>query len=221
VQGREVASGSAGGARLAVVVGHVGTLLSCHVARETLPRFECVAHHAAGQAQPRAPGRVMDALIRQAARRSDAWAIGRRETVRVEGAQTRVVATRGRRPLDVTLLIVIGLALIGICGATVVEHRMMRGYCAGSPTERTRLKLGQMMYEALPAWALEHPDRRCPASLGELVPFLNSHNLDDPWGHRIELYCGVAVSWGRPAIWARSAGPDGELATDDDIVLAN
>jgi hypothetical protein len=161
----------------------------------------------------------MNALTRQAPRRSDAWVIGRRETVRVDGAQTKVVATRGRSRVDVALVLAIGLAITGIGGALMLGPLMMHEGCCGSKETRTKIKLSQMMQEALPQWALEHPDRRCPVSLGELMPFLNARDPNDSWGHRIELYCGVALSSDRLAVWARSAGPDGELATDDDIVL--
>ena len=160
----------------------------------------------------------MAALTRQAPRRSDAGVIGRRETVRTEGAETRVLVTRGQRRVEVALVLAIGVAFTGIVGAALIETRTMYAGCWGSPVERTKLELSQLLHESLPMWAVEHPDQRCPVWIGELEPFRHSRHVKDPWGHPIELYCGVAVSSGRAAIWARSAGPDGELATDDDIV---
>ena len=163
----------------------------------------------------------MGGLVRQAMRRSDAWVIGRRETVRVEADNVRVVATRGQRRLAVTLVLAIGVTLTGSVGAALCKACTMFACDSGTPAQRAKLDLGDLLHEAVPMWAIEHPRQRCPASIAELAPFRNSLSLNDPWGHPIHVICGTSLSSGRFAVWARSAGPDGEVDTDDDIVVTN
>ena len=139
----------------------------------------------------------------------------------MDGLVRQVMATRGQRRLEVALVLAIGVALTGSLGAALVKTRTMTACSFGTPKQRAKMELGVLLQEAVPMWAVEHPGQRCPVSISELAPFRNSRSVNDPWGHPIDVVCGTSLSSGRFAVWARSAGPDGELDTDDDIVVTN
>jgi len=58
------------------------------------------------------------------------------------------------------------------------------------------------------AWSRDHPGAPCPDAAALGAP-------DDPWGHPLAITC--ADQPGDQAAGAISAGPDGQLATDDDV----
>jgi serine/threonine protein kinase len=62
---------------------------------------------------------------------------------------------------------------------------------------------------AFSSWAAEHPDAPCPtaAGLGAAV---------DPWGRAFEVTCTDQPA--EQVVGARSAGPDGAMGSDDDLV---
>jgi hypothetical protein len=89
--------------------------------------------------------------------------------------------------------------------------------CRRSPSDVTRLVLIRYAHEAYPAWRLDHPDRECPASLGDLADYVNTDYRRDGWGSPIELRCGPSAPAGVRGIWVRSAGEDHMFDTADDL----
>lgn len=125
------------------------------------------------------------------------------------------LAARRRRAVGVRLGW--GLAVLVLLGLFVpLRPIMMCG--GGSKVDVARLKLKQYAFEAYPSWAAEHPDRVCPRSFHELVPYMNDDDNRDPWGTPIELRCDPA---GTEGVWLRSAGEDRRFDTSDDVVSSD
>ncbi|MGE5182875.1 MAG: hypothetical protein ACM31C_12460, partial [Acidobacteriota bacterium] len=66
-------------------------------------------------------------------------------------------------------------------------------------------------YKAFPRWATRHPGE-CPASVTDLVPWMDHQGDQDPWGGTYRLLCASPV-----AILVVSAGEDGVFGTADDV----
>ena len=47
---------------------------------------------------------------------------------------------------------------------------------------------------------------------------MNGDDTRDFWGNPIDFRCGPDLPDHAKGMWVRSAGPDGEFDTDDDIV---
>ena len=108
-----------------------------------------------------------------------------------------------------TLLeIMIVLAILAIVMGIVVGPRVYAIFVE-SRGKTTQLKLNKYAYEAYPSWAATH-GARCPASLAELNPYMNSNDSTDSWGNPLELTC--------PPPKIHSAGEDGQKGTADDLV---
>ena len=73
-------------------------------------------------------------------------------------------------------------------------------------------------FEAYPMWSAAHIEKACPDKLEELVTYLDRHKeLDDPWGHRYNMFCGQNLPAGARGLAVTSNGPDGQPNTADDI----
>lgn len=186
-----------------------------------MPRVERVALRRSHQAQQRAPAGApvgaVTALSRLAPRRSERDWREATYTRRFVGDRLVLLENRGARRRDkLGRYLIIGLiaaALIGgLISAAVSASREFS--CSTSPERQTRWMMAQLAYEAVPQLLAAHPERRCPA-LAELVPYTNRDDARDGWGTPLELYCAPAPSL---AVMLRSAGPDRELGTDDDLV---
>jgi hypothetical protein len=108
--------------------------------------------------------------------------------------------------------VLIGVAFTWLCAAI--------GLCALSALTtsrpRPRSKLAKMQVvevaQAVTQYWLDHD--KCPSTKSDLVAerYINArNNLKDPWGTAIEFSCSDEKSV------ARSAGPDREFGTSDDI----
>lgn len=157
----------------------------------------------------------MTALVRAVARRSERTLRDATYTWRMIGAQAIVVEDRGRRRRDrlehCLVVAAISATLIGGLISSVVASRSC---CCSPPGRRTKILISQLAYEAVPEWLASHPGRACP-SLAELAPSTNRGEALDEWGTPLQLFCAPAPSL---AVLLRSAGPDRELGTEDDLV---
>jgi hypothetical protein len=86
-----------------------------------------------------------------------------------------------------------------------------------SKIEETGTKLQRYASEAYPAWALEHLDTECPASIDELNRYIGASDSLDSWGQPIKLLCSTTMPGGLYRLNMVSAGEDGKLDTDDDL----
>ena len=110
---------------------------------------------------------------------------------------------RGTRLIGTAALIVIVLAGLAR-GATVVDTEEMLW---PDPRDRTAVHLGALSH-ALQAYAQEHGE--LPATLAAVPPPLNRA---DEWGGEIRYHRDG------PVFSLRSAGPDRQFGTPDDIVI--
>jgi hypothetical protein len=104
------------------------------------------------------------------------------------------------------------VALVVICCFVIAPAQ-------ADPSKEANAKttVKQYAFEAYPQWAMNHPDKMCPAKLADLNEFMNRKDLKDPWGHDYKMYCGKDLPPAAKGIGIASAGPDGKLGTDDDI----
>lgn len=73
-------------------------------------------------------------------------------------------------------------------------------------------------FEGYPMWSAAHAEKACPDKLEEIVAFVDRHKeLDDPWGHRYNMFCGKNLPAGAKGLAVTSNGPDGQPNTADDI----
>jgi hypothetical protein len=120
----------------------------------------------------------------------------------------------------------IWLVLVIVCAVPVMlalpRVLAMRTCCGESPYDRTALHLRRLAYEGFPLWSAKHDDVRCP-TIRELDNEVSHDpdNVRDAWHQPIEIRCGDPLPNGAHGIWLRSAGPDGEFGTDDDLTSAD
>ncbi len=113
--------------------------------------------------------------------------------------------------------VLIGTAIAS--AVTLVTHvpQMMKTF-GESKTDVTQLIVKQYALEAFPAWEAAHPDRACPRSLAELVPYMSQRDGIDAWGTPYYFACGAhAIPRAARGIWVVSAGEDRMFGTDDDL----
>jgi hypothetical protein len=153
---------------------------------------------------------VMTALVRHAAIRGELRARRR--------ARIRRVLVRCARGacwgVPVTTLAVVAAFL----------YFAPRNICFDCDVSRARVTLYMVKHyasQAYPVWAVEHPQRECPGSLQELDAYSSGPSQHrDAWGHPIELRCGRDLPASTHGFQIRSAGPDGEFDTEDDLTSA-
>ncbi len=80
-----------------------------------------------------------------------------------------------------------------------------------------QLTVEKYAYEAFPQWAMQHPDKACPAKLAELDEYMSAKDRDDPWGHPYAMKCGANLPPGAKGIAVYSFGEDGKDGTCDDV----
>jgi hypothetical protein len=121
---------------------------------------------------------------------------------------------KSRYPLGLAKGRVVGLVILLVTGVPLVLVGLA-AYCPRSiddPSKYdvTSMRVRQLANEAFPMWAREHQDRPCPASIAELVPYLDRRDTRDAWGQPLILSC-------RDRVVVGSAGEDGVFETQDDI----
>jgi hypothetical protein len=73
-------------------------------------------------------------------------------------------------------------------------------------------------YEAFGEWSQAHPDKACPDKLEDLAQYMDTRDINDPWGHPYRMFCGQNLPAGaKGGLAVMSSGPDGREGTDDDI----
>jgi hypothetical protein len=107
--------------------------------------------------------------------------------------------------------------LAAVALLVVVFGPRLRDFCNEPKADATRAKIMNYADEAFPIWSTSHPDRECPASLGELNEYTNHNDSNDAWGRPLELHCDAVDRSSPIRLWIRSAGPDRRFNTDDDI----
>lgn len=105
--------------------------------------------------------------------------------------------------------------------ALAVQTVEMRTACGcQSKTQIARIKVMKFAYEAFPSWAATTNHVACPASLHDLVEYMNDPSKEathDPWGTELEMKCGPEPGGWIRGMYVRSAGPDTRFDTADDI----
>jgi hypothetical protein len=98
----------------------------------------------------------------------------------------------------------------------LVGPRVM-DYFRQAKVKNTQMKLHLLAFQAYPGWQAAHPSADCPASLGELAPFMNNGDLDDAWGTPLTMVCGSAAPPAAKGLGVISAGEDRQPGTADDL----
>lgn len=83
--------------------------------------------------------------------------------------------------------------------------------CEYSLADMAHLTAAKLAYEAYPQWQVDHPGQACPASVDDLVPYIDRNDTKDPYGSSYEMRCtpkGVVIY---------SPGEDALRGTADDI----
>jgi len=109
--------------------------------------------------------------------------------------------------------IMIVLAIIAVVMGFLVGPKVIRMF--SSSQEQTALLRAQQFVEAHTEWSL-NSDESCPSSLEDLVKYMNSKELKDPWGQPYAMVCGEEAPEGIP-FGVTSNGPDKKQGTQDDI----
>lgn len=109
--------------------------------------------------------------------------------------------------------IMIVLAIIAVVMGFLVGPKVIRMF--SSSQEQTALVRAQQFVEAHTEWSL-NSDEACPSSLEDLVKYMNSKELKDPWGQPYVMVCGEEAPEGIP-FGVKSNGPDKKAETQDDI----
>jgi hypothetical protein len=80
-----------------------------------------------------------------------------------------------------------------------------------------KLTVEKYAFEAYPRWAMSHPDKSCPSSLGDMAEYMNAKSPNDPWGKPYVMLCGADLPRGVKGVAVLSFGPDQLRDTADDI----
>lgn len=83
-----------------------------------------------------------------------------------------------------------------------------------SKIEVTKRFTDRLVDETYPRWAIRNTDKTCPA-IGDLIALLDNEGNTDPWGNPYVLTCKEGS---KSSILIRSAGPDGNYESSDDIL---
>jgi hypothetical protein len=60
--------------------------------------------------------------------------------------------------------------------------------CPSSKSRVAQIVTREFVFEALPQWQAEH-HTTCPPDLAALTPYMNSDDVNDPWGHPYAFVC--------------------------------
>ena len=109
--------------------------------------------------------------------------------------------------------IMIVLAIIAVVMGFLVGPRVLRMFGESKVTS-AQVHAG-LFVQAHQEWSLNSDDD-CPGNLDDLIKYMNSKDLKDPWGQTYEMVCGddapEGISFG-----VISKGPDKKKGTKDDI----
>ncbi len=83
-----------------------------------------------------------------------------------------------------------------------------------SKIEVTKVFTDRLAKETYPRWLLRNTGKACP-SIGDLIAMLDNEGNTDPWGNPYVLTCKEGS---KTPILIRSAGPDGNYESADDIL---
>jgi uncharacterized membrane protein len=86
-----------------------------------------------------------------------------------------------------------------------------------SQRQEVRRVASRFANEAYPQWATSHVTETCPKSIDDLMPYMDTKDRKDPWGHDYQMNCDPAASEGMNKVVVYSVGPDGIRNTEDDI----
>lgn len=106
--------------------------------------------------------------------------------------------------MKLTLIALVALAVVGCKKSRTEEMFESR---AGD----ARLIVQKFANEAFPQWARANPNEKCPKSIEDLTPYMDSKSGRDPWGNWIQLECNDGK------VRVHSFGEDGKDGTSDDI----
>ncbi len=101
-----------------------------------------------------------------------------------------------------------------LCQLSVAQARKRP---APSKADSAKLVVQKYAFEAYPQWSASHPDKACPAKIGDLDEFMLPAESKDPWGHVYVMYCGATLPKGAKGVAILSLGADGKFGTADDI----
>ena len=111
----------------------------------------------------------------------------------------------------------IALALVVVFGCSKASEPVLTEF-VDAKVKLASAQVQHMAVEAFPQWAATNPAKACPASVHDLVEYMNSDRDDvDPWGAPLRMGCGATLPAGAKGIAIWSLGPDGKDATSDDV----
>ena len=109
---------------------------------------------------------------------------------------TRPARLALRSQAGMTLLeIMTVLAIIALVMAVLVGPRVLEAL-RGSKVKTAYTMGRKFAYEAYPQWATNNPSKTCPGDLKELTKYMNSEDVNDPWGHPFHMLCGETAPEG-------------------------
>lgn len=89
---------------------------------------------------------------------------------------------------------------------------------AANKVDQAKLQVKNFAFEAFPTWAMNNPDKDCPASVGELAAEATPSDAKDPWGTELQMLCGKEnLPAGAVGVAILSAGEDLKFGTADDL----
>jgi hypothetical protein len=86
-----------------------------------------------------------------------------------------------------------------------------------SKIDIARIIAKKYAFEAYAEWAVNHPDKECPATIDELEAYMSRDETRDPWGNPYRMFCGASLPPGAKGMAVLSLGEDGKQGTADDI----
>ena len=135
--------------------------------------------------------------------------------------QKKRAERRRNKQRGITLLeILIVLAIIGLVMGLLVGPRVLAAF-GSSKTKVARIAVRKFAYEAYPQWSAQHTGKRCPDSLQDLTPFMNSEDIKDPWGNPYLMQCGDQAPAGAKGFAVISYGDDGKPGGTGDSADIN
>jgi hypothetical protein len=107
-------------------------------------------------------------------------------------------------------------ALVAACGKGAAKMDELRD----AKVKEAKLQISMLAFNAYVQWTGQH-SYPCPSALSELVPYLASPDLTDPWGTPYASECVPSQKGKGYDFRVKSAGPDGTMGTDDDLDSAH
>jgi len=133
---------------------------------------------------------------------------------RMKSLSSRLAGRASAAQSGMTLIeIMIVLAIIAVVMGFLVGPRVIRMF--SDSKSKTAMLRAQQFVEAHTEWSMNSDDT-CPSSLDDLLKYMNSKELKDPWGSPYVMVCGEEAPENVP-FGVMSKGEDKKDGTEDDV----